>query len=76
MDLYKITYESILTGERSTYMGMGFSKESAERELRLIELQRSKYDIDDIEQWVRGGVRVPSYVQGINWKIEKIKFKK
>jgi len=74
---WKITYMNRLTGEKCTYMNMGFrSPERAQDEIRCILKSRKLYSDKELESWLNSSDRKPSYIVGTDWKVEPIKFAK
>jgi len=81
MDLWKITYTNILTGERQSYMDVGFeSPESAKDEIRRLMRDAKKYKEHykcyDPAIMMKEGIPIPSAMIGKNWRVKKIKCKK
>ena len=78
--LYRITYLNILTGLRCNYMQIGFeTEEAAQRELFNVKREKEKnkhiYTEGVIKNCIETGMRIPSCVIGIDWKIEEVKTK-
>jgi len=80
MIYYKITYLSALTGERSSYMNIGFESEKiAQNELDCIlrhyEKIKDRYTEDVIFNCIQNNIHIPVCIIGSDWKIEPIKLR-
>jgi len=78
MDLWQIRYTSIVSGQRETYMDVGFeTPQLAKDEIRRLmrdakKLKKSNLDIDVL---LKLGMRVPTPAIGRYWRVKKVKCK-
>ena len=74
--LYSIKYTNRLTGERCTYMYIGFeTQERAQTELNLLLREQKKQPYTTEELLRVGSQFLRSWMIGTEWKIEPIKCK-
>ena len=78
MEVFEITYTHILTGERKSYMNVGFpnrkvAKDEIERLKR--EAQRYKKMNYDLNSLYEKGVHLIAPLVGKNWRIRKVKIR-
>jgi hypothetical protein len=80
MDLWQIRYTSIITGERQTYMDVGYeSPELAKAEIKRLMRDAAKYKKTlshlSVNEMYAAGVHVPSALIGKYWRVKKVKCK-
>jgi hypothetical protein len=78
MDLWQITYTSIITGERQTYMNIGFeTPERAKDEIERLKVAAKKYKklYYNINESYAAGVYLPTAAIGKYWRVKKVKCK-
>jgi hypothetical protein len=78
---YKISYTNILTGDKQSYMNIGFeSEKSANDELNRLLHEREKlsftYTEDVIRDCIKNDIFIPTCIIMSDWKIKSIKLKK
>ena len=78
MNLWQITYTNIITGERRTYMDVGFeTPESAKEEIRRLRRDAKKLRKDnyDVNLMYASNFRIPTALIGKYWRVKKVKCK-
>lgn len=80
MDLWQITYTNIITGERQTYMNVGFeSPESAKEEIKLLMRDAKKfkkhYSYFNVNDMFESDIIIPTSMIGKYWRVKKVKCK-
>ena len=76
--LYQITYTNIITGERQTYMDVGYetpklAKDEIRRLMRDARILKNRgWDINLMYQ---RGDRIPTPMLGKYWRVKKVKCK-
>lgn len=78
MDLWQITYTNIITGERQTYMNVGFEspKRAKDEIVRLMrEAKKLKKQHLDVNARALAGLWNPTALIGKYWRVKKVKCK-
>lgn len=80
MNLWQITYTSIITGERQTYMDVGYeTPELAKKEIKRLMRDAAKYKKTlanlSVNDMYAAGTRIPSALIGKYWRVKKVKCK-
>ena len=80
MDLWQIAYTSIITGERLTYMDVGYETPGlAKAEIKRLIRDAKKYKKTlahfNVNEMFENGIMIPSAMIGKYWRVKKIKCK-
>ena len=73
MNLWQITYTNIITGERQTYMDVGFeSPKSAKEEIRRLrrDAKKLRKDNHDVNSMFMADIRIPTALIGKYWRVK------